>query len=72
MPYQEEPRDVPARFIINASPEDLRSSFIPIIIAGGVEGRQKAKASYDHLLDSVPALYEKNVAYSRVLPIRRT
>ncbi|MDQ3666836.1 MAG: GH116 family glycosyl hydrolase [Acidobacteriota bacterium] len=63
MPYQEEPRDVPAHFVITPSPEDLRSSFIPIIIAGGVEGREKAKAIYDRLLHSVPVLYEKNVAY---------
>ncbi|MBA3567912.1 MAG: amylo-alpha-1,6-glucosidase [Pyrinomonadaceae bacterium] len=63
MPYQEEPRDVPAHFVIAPSPEDLRTSFIPIVIAGGVEGREKAKAIYDRLLHSVPALYEKNVAY---------
>src|SRR5918995_6314267 len=35
MPYQEEPRDVPAHFVITPSSEDLRTSFIPIIIAGG-------------------------------------
>jgi glycogen debranching enzyme len=63
MPYQEEPRDVPAHFIISPSLENLRSSFIPIVIAGSVEGRDKAKAIYDRLLGSIPALYEKNVAY---------
>ncbi|MFN2511911.1 MAG: amylo-alpha-1,6-glucosidase [Pyrinomonadaceae bacterium] len=63
MPYQEEPRDVPAHFVITPSPEDLSTSFIPIVIAGGVEGREKTKAIYDRLLNSVPALYEKNVAY---------
>jgi len=63
MPYQEEPRDVPARFVINVSPEELKTSFIPIVIAGGVEGREKVKAIYDRLLNSIPALYEKNVAY---------
>jgi glycogen debranching enzyme len=63
MPYQEEPRDVPVRFEIETSPEQLKTSFIPIIIAGSVEGREKAKATYDQLLGSVPALYEKNVAY---------
>lgn len=63
MPYQEEPRDVPAHFVINSSPEDLRSSFVPIVIVGSVEGREKAKAVYDQLLGSIPALYEKNVAY---------
>jgi glycogen debranching enzyme len=63
MPYQEEPRDVPAHFVINPSPEDLRSSLIPIVIVGSVEGRDKAKSIYDRLLGSIPALYEKNVAY---------
>jgi glycogen debranching enzyme len=63
MPYQEEPRDVPSSFVINASPEDLKTSFIPIVIAGGVEGRENAKAIYDRLLHSIPALYEKNAAY---------
>lgn len=63
MPYQEEPRDVPASFVINASPEDLKTSFVPIVIAGDVEGRKKAKATYDRLLHSIPELYEKNVAY---------
>jgi glycogen debranching enzyme len=71
MPYQEEPRDVPARLVINASVEELRSSFIPIIIAGGVEGREKAKATYDRLLRSIPDLYEKNVAYYQQL-VRET
>ena len=63
MPYQEEPRDVPARFVISAAPEDYQSNFIPIVIAGGVEGREKAKVVYDRLLQSIRALYEKNAAY---------
>jgi glycogen debranching enzyme len=63
MPYQEEPRDVPANFIINPSLEDLGTNFIPIVIAGSVEGREKAKAIYDRMLGSIPALYERNVAY---------
>jgi glycogen debranching enzyme len=63
MPYQEEPRDVPSRFEIETSPEELRTSYIPIIIAGSVEGREKAKAAYDHLLSSVQPLYEQTVAY---------
>jgi glycogen debranching enzyme len=63
MPYQEEPRDVPTRFTIETSPEELKTSFIPIIIAGSVEGREKAKQTYDHLLSSVESLYEQTVAY---------
>lgn len=63
MPYQEEPRDVPVKFVVEAAPEEMRSSFIPIIITGSVEGRGKAKAAYDRLLKSIQPLYEKNVAY---------
>ncbi|HWT02806.1 MAG TPA: GH116 family glycosyl hydrolase [Pyrinomonadaceae bacterium] len=63
MPYQEEPRDVPSRFLIEVSPEQLKTGFIPIVIAGSVEGREKAKAAYDRLLGSAQALYESNVAY---------
>jgi glycogen debranching enzyme len=63
MPYQEEPRDVPSRFEIETSPAELKMSYIPIIIAGSVEGREKAQATYDHLLGSVQSLFEQNVAY---------
>lgn len=72
MPYQEEPRDVPARFVIETSPEDLRTSYIPIVIAGSVSGREKAKETYDHLLGSVQSLYEKNVAYYERLQTETT
>lgn len=63
MPYQEEPRDVPVRFVIEAAPEAMRSSFMPIIIAGSVEGRAAAKSTYDKLLNAAQSLYENNVAY---------
>jgi len=63
MPYQEEPRDVPARFVIEVPAEAAKTSYVPIVIAGGVEGREKAKAAYDRLLGSVQQLYEQNVAY---------
>ncbi len=63
MPYQEEPRDVPARFLINTTPENLKTSFIPIVIAGSVEGREQAKVNYDRLLNNIPELYEKTVLH---------
>jgi glycogen debranching enzyme len=63
MPYQEEPRDVPARFRLNVPTGESGSKFIPIIIAGSVEGREGAKVAYDRMLASIPALYEKNVAH---------
>jgi glycogen debranching enzyme len=63
MPYQEEPRDVPSQFTMNLTLAAMKSQFIPIIIAGSVEGRAKADETYDKLLASVQALYEKNVAH---------
>ena len=63
MPYQEEPRDVPVRLAIEPSAGALKSHFIPIVITGSVEGRDKAKESYQRLLTSAQALYDKNVSY---------
>ena len=63
MPYQEEPRDVPVQFSIATSGDALKSHFIPIVITGGVEGKDKAKSTYQRLLTSVQTLYDKNVAY---------
>src|SRR5207248_4295821 len=57
MPYQEEPRDVPNRFVIDAPLEDLARELVPIVIAGGVEGQAAAKATYDRILSSVHSLY---------------
>jgi glycogen debranching enzyme len=70
MPYQEEPRDVPIRFAVDVRPEDMGSSYIPIVIAGSARGRDEAKATYDRLLASARALYEKNVAHYRSLQER--
>ena len=67
MPYQEEPRDVPLRFVIDTLP-DMRDAFLPIIITGGTGGRTEARAAYDRLLGSVRAQYEKTAAhYERLL-----
>src|SRR5262249_8108419 len=38
-----------------------------IVIAGSTEGRSKAKATYDKLLDQARSLYENNVAYYKRL-----
>ncbi|HEX8072006.1 MAG TPA: GH116 family glycosyl hydrolase [Pyrinomonadaceae bacterium] len=62
-PYQEEPRDVPARFTIEPDAAQLKTQYIPIVIAGSTEGRDKAQAAYARLLANVPALYEQTVAH---------
>lgn len=67
MPYQEEPRDTPIRFAVAAPPESVSSHFLPIVIAGSVDGREKARTAYNRLLNSAHSLYERNVAhYSRL------
>ncbi len=72
MPYQEEPRDVPVQFSIEASTEALKTHFIPIVITGGVEGKDKAKDTYERLLSSIPTLYDKNVDYYQRLQSETT
>jgi glycogen debranching enzyme len=72
MPYQEEPRDVPVRFVIDVPRERMASHFVPILLVGGVEGRDKAQADYERLLGALPALYGKNVAYYHALQERTT
>jgi glycogen debranching enzyme len=62
-PYQEEPRDVPVRFVIETSPTEMKSRFIPIVIAASTEGRDKARATYEKLLTNAQSLYDKNVEY---------
>jgi len=63
MPYQEEPRDVPVQFVVDVPTEEMKSSFVPIVIAGSTEGIEKANEVYDRILGNVEALYEKNVAH---------
>ncbi|HVF67274.1 MAG TPA: hypothetical protein VM914_06410, partial [Pyrinomonadaceae bacterium] len=42
MPYQEEPRDVPAQFRLEVAPSELKANFVPVVIAGSVRGRGDA------------------------------
>jgi glycogen debranching enzyme len=67
MPYQEEPRDVPAQLLIDVPPGELKSNYIPVVIAGSVKGRDDARATYRRLLASARELYEKNVLHYRHL-----
>ncbi|HWW76883.1 MAG TPA: GH116 family glycosyl hydrolase, partial [Pyrinomonadaceae bacterium] len=67
MPYQEEPRDVPAHFRLEVTAAESKTSFIPLVIAGSVKGRDDARAAYERLLASARTLYEKNVEHYRHL-----
>jgi glycogen debranching enzyme len=67
MPYQEEPRDVPVRFTIDPG-AGVRSTVVPIVIAGSVTGAADARGTYARVLGSVPDLLRKNAEhYTRVL-----
>ena len=70
MPYQEEPKDVPIRFVVVVPPASMRTHFIPVALAGSVEGRDKAKETYDRLLRSARELHAGNVDYYRSLQER--
>jgi glycogen debranching enzyme len=67
MPYQEEPRDAPLRFSLAVPSATARASFVPIVIAGSVKGKDEARASYERLLASARPLYESNVAHYKDL-----
>jgi glycogen debranching enzyme len=67
MPYQEEPRDVPAGFSLAVPAEQQRGGLIPIAVAGGVRGRTEARETYRRLLARAPDLYRENVAHYRRL-----
>lgn len=58
MPYQEEPRDVPLRFEI-AVPAEARSGqqALALVIAGALDGREAAQATYERIQATWPALY---------------
>jgi glycogen debranching enzyme len=63
MPYQEEPKDVPVRYQINISPDEAKQNFLPVVIAGSTNGREKAVETYNKLLKNALPLYENNVKY---------
>jgi glycogen debranching enzyme len=67
MPYQEEPRDLPAQFRLDVPAGELKSSFVPVVIAGSDRGLDDARAAYKRLLASARDLYGKNVAHYRRL-----
>jgi glycogen debranching enzyme len=65
MPYQEEPRDVPARFSLEATPADAAENFIPIVIAGSVSGADDARATWRRTVDRLTQLYNDTASHYR-------
>ncbi|MEW6280190.1 MAG: GH116 family glycosyl hydrolase [Candidatus Eremiobacterota bacterium] len=67
MPYQEEPRDLPARFLLDVPVERAEREFFPIVVTGSVKGAKEAEAAYRRILASLPQLYGKTVEHYRNL-----
>ncbi len=68
MPYQEEPRDVPLRFELDLPEAATRAEQrVALVIAGSLEGRETALATYARVQDTWPALYAANVAHYAAL-----
>ena len=64
MPYQEEPRDVPVRFVSKRRRGKPPTQFIPIVIAGSVEGADRPRRPTNVLLGIAQPL-RTNVAHYR-------
>ena len=62
-PYQEEPKDIPVKYLLQISPDEAKQNFIPIAISASTEGRAKAVETYKNLIANALPLYEKNVKY---------
>ena len=72
MPYQEEPRDVPIRFVIDATPQQAAANYIPIVIAGSVKGADEAAATWQRVLRSIRSMHHDTIAHYRALAARTT
>ena len=72
MPYQEEPRDVPIRFVLDATPQQAAANFIPIVIAGSVKGADDAAATWRRVLGRIPELHRDTAAHYRAVAERTT
>jgi glycogen debranching enzyme len=73
MPYQEEPRDVPARFVVNVPLERMRTHYLPIVVAAGISGGLKVDAAdvtsekEDEARNQAKATYYRLLASAREL-----
>lgn len=59
-------------FEINIDPRQARSEFIPIIITGNTDGRERAVEQYKKLASSIEPLYNQTVEHYRKLREERT
>lgn len=49
--------DSPMQFVLKPTLEELSELFLPVIVAGSVNGKEEAVRTFNHLKDSIPALY---------------
>lgn len=61
--FREPARTPSTQMNIHVTADQAKSNYIPIVITGSTAGMTPAKATYDKLVNSLQALYEKNVAY---------
>jgi glycogen debranching enzyme len=68
MPYQEEPRDVPFEFAVEVDPDRARTTLVPIVITGAMDGRAAARDAYARVLNNLEPLYNRTVEhYARLI-----
>ena len=51
------------QFVIKPTLAELNETYIPVIVAGSVESKEKAVQTYNHIKNSIPALYRQNRDY---------
>jgi len=64
--------DTPNTFRIEIAPEVARKSYIPIAIAGSVEGWEQAKETYQNLLKNAESLFRERENYAQKFLEERT
>lgn len=48
---------------LRINPEQAKSSFLPIVVAGGIEGTYDAAATYQRILNDLPQLYTQSLRH---------
>jgi glycogen debranching enzyme len=59
--------DAPTQFAIRITPETAAAGLVPIAIAGSVQGRETARATYARLLSNAEAFYRESAEHYRRL-----
>ncbi len=59
--------DEPMKFVIPVDQQLARSSYIPIIVTGSLNGKDQATKRFVHLLAHIPEFYQENFEHARRL-----